>query len=88
MSTKQDVCGDIGLTTFVEFKLDAGGEIWIDAEKVKAVTTAIEGGARVWVGGGDFFEVASTVAEVMAVIRGSRLSDGDNVHVLPPRAVF
>lgn len=76
------------MTTFVEFKLDAGGEIWIDAEKVKAVTTAIDGGARVWVGGGDFFEVAASVAEVMATIRGSRISDGANVHQLPPRVVY
>ncbi|MGE5502602.1 MAG: hypothetical protein ACM3W4_11845 [Ignavibacteriales bacterium] len=76
------------MTTFVEFKLDAGGEIWIDAEKVKAVTSAVEGGSRLWVGGGDFFEVAAPVAEVMATIRGGRRDgDTDNVHVLPPRVV-
>ena len=49
------------MSTFVEFKLDAGGEIWIDADQIKAVTTAIDGGARLWVGGGDFFEVAASV---------------------------
>ena len=75
------------MTTFVEFKLDVGGEIWIDAEKVKAVTSALDGGARLWVGGGDFFEVAASVPEVMAVIRGSRISEGANVHQLPPRVV-
>lgn len=76
------------MTTFVEFKLDAGGEIWIDADKVKAVTTAVDGGARLWVGGGDFFEVAAPVAEVMATIRGSRISDGANIHQLAPRVVL
>lgn len=76
------------MTTFVEFQLDAGGEIWIDAEKVKAVTSAIDGGSRLWMGGGDFFEVAAPVAEVMSMIRGGRRDGGgDNVHVLPPKAV-
>lgn len=76
------------MTTFVEFRLDAGGEIWVDAEKVKAVTSAIDGGSRLWMGGGDFFEVADPVAEVMATIRGGRRDGGgDNIHVLPPKAV-
>lgn len=75
------------LTTFVEFKLDAGGTIWIDAEKVKAVTTAVDGGARLWVGGGDFFEVAASAAEVMATIRGGRGSPISTVRHLQPVAV-
>jgi len=75
------------LTTFVEFKLDAGGEIWIDAGQIKAVTTAIDGGARLWVGGGDFFEVAPSAAEVIATIRGGRASPISTVHHLHPVAV-
>ena len=75
------------MSTFVEFKLDAGGEIWIDADQIKAVTTAIDGGARVWVGGGDFFEVAASVAQVMAIVRGGRSGGVANVHHLHPVAV-
>jgi hypothetical protein len=75
------------LTTFVEFKLDAGGTIWIDAEKVKAVTSAIDGGARLWLGGGDFFEVAASATEVMATIRGGRGSPISTVRHLHPVAV-
>ena len=70
------------MTTFVEFKLDAGGTIWIDAEKVKAVTTAVDGGARLWVGGGDFFEVAACATEVMAIIRNGRGSPVSTVRHL------
>jgi len=75
------------LTTFVEFKLDAGGEIWIDAEQVKAVTTAVDGGARLWVGGGDFFEVAASAAEVITIIRNGRGSPVSTVRHLHPVAV-
>lgn len=75
------------MTTFVEFKLDAGGEIWIDADKIKAVTAAVDGGARLWVGGGDFFEVAAPVAEVMAIIRGGRGSGVSTIHHLHPVAI-
>ena len=75
------------MTTFVEFKLDAGGTIWIDSEQVKAVTTAIDGGARLWVGGGDFFEVSATATEVIATIRGGRGSPVSSVRHLHTVAV-
>jgi len=44
----------IFVANFVQFQL-GGGPVWVDIEQVKAVTPAIGGGARLWLGGGDFF---------------------------------
>ena len=71
------------MSKFVEFELDAGGGVWIDVEHVRAITPAVDGGSRLWMGGGDFFEVAPCVSETIATISGHR-QPADNVHQLHP----
>jgi hypothetical protein len=58
------------VANFVQFKLDAGSPVWIDIEQVKAVTPAVDGGARVWMGGGDFFEVDAPPSQVVNIVSG------------------
>ena len=58
------------MSNFVQFKLDGGSPVWIDIEQVKAVTAAIDGGARLWLGGGDFFEVDAPPHQVINIVNG------------------
>ena len=58
------------MAKFVQFTLEAGAPIWIDVEQVKAITPATDGGARLWVGGGDFFEVVAPLARVVELVAG------------------
>lgn len=58
------------MANFVQFRLDAGSPVWIDIEQVKAVTPAIDGGARLWLGGGDFFEVDAPPVQVVNIVSG------------------
>lgn len=62
------------MASFVQFKLDAGSPVWIDIEQVKAVTPALDGGARLWVGGGDFFEVDASPHQVVNIVCGRSAS--------------
>jgi hypothetical protein len=58
------------VANFVQFKLDAGSPVWIDIEQVKAVTPAVDGGARLWLGSGDFFEVDASPHQVVNIVCG------------------
>lgn len=58
------------MANFVQFKLDGGSPVWVDIEQVKAVTAAIDGGARLWLGGGDFFEVDASPHQVINIVSG------------------
>jgi len=57
------------VSNFVQFQL-SGGPVWVDIEQVKAVTPAIDGGARLWLGGGDFFEVDMSPGQAINVVCG------------------
>jgi len=57
------------VANFVQFQL-GGGPVWVDIEQVKAVTPAIGGGARLWLGGGDFFEVDMSPGRAVNIVSG------------------
>lgn len=58
------------MANFVQFRLETGSPVWIDIEQVRAITPAIDGGARLWMGGGDFFEVDATPAQAVNIVSG------------------
>ena len=58
------------MSNFVQFKLDGGSPVWVDIEQVKAVNAAVDGGARLWLGGGDFFEVDASPHQVINIVSG------------------
>lgn len=62
--------GNRTVASFVQFKLDVGSPVWIDIEQVKAVTPAVDGGARLWMGEGDFFEVDASPYQVVNIVSG------------------
>ncbi len=57
------------MANFVQFQL-GGGPVWVDTEQVKAITPAVGGGARLWLGGGDFFEVDASPAQAVNIVCG------------------
>ena len=63
------------MANFVQFRLDVGSPVWIDIEQVKAVTPAVDGGARLWLGGGDFFEVDAHPVEIVNIVSGRSAVD-------------